>query len=244
MKNTDLSVVDAETSPQSGPLASPARERLRDLLEQRAQFAARIKELQAANLTLDSAFAKADKAKANSDAFVATSTAAMLAWSKAGAQEDPPVINSETSRRLVAELAAACDQAAAAQAAREQLLRSINEAATADKALDVPITRAIAEVISEVAGGPRLEDLRVAVQTAVAKQEALRQAVQVIFAMARSSDDHNAAKPVFDEAGRLAEVLRMAAAPPAPDGHPAFSAWQCLAVELRSDPAAQLDPNS
>ena len=81
-------------------------------------------------------------------------------------------------------------------------------------------------------------------QTAVAKQERLRQAVQVIFALARSGDDFTATKEIFEEAGRLDGLLKAAVVPPAPDGASAFAAWQRFALELRSNPAAQLDPNS
>jgi hypothetical protein len=58
--------------------------------------------------------------------------------------------------------------------------------------------------------------------------------------MARSINDDTAAKPFFDEAGRLAEVLKAAAAPPAPDALPAFEAWRSFAAALRTDPGAEL----
>jgi hypothetical protein len=237
MKN--LRLVDAPVT----TALTPARQKLEDLLDQRAKITARIADLQAANGRLNESFAKAATAKAELDAFEARSAEAMLAWSKASAG-DAPVIDSATKQRLVAEVAATADQAAAAQAAREQINSSIHQESIAGKALEIPMQLATAEIISETAGGTFLEDLRTAVQTAVAKQVRLQQAVQMIFTLARLSDDQVAAKALFDEAGRLDALLKAAAAPAAPDGAPALAAWQRLATELRSNPAAQLDPNS
>lgn len=228
---------------ENNPPPSAARERLRELLDQRTQIAARIADLQAANARLNGTLSRAAAAKSALAAFESDCANRMLQWSKSPGK-DQPIVDSALKRALADEAATTADQAATAEVVRQQLALSIQGESAADEGLDIPIMLAVAEIISEVAGGALLEDLRTAVQTAVAKQERLRQAVQLIFTMARSSDDHTAAKGVFDEAGRLDALLKSAVAPPAPDGASAFAAWQRFVTELRSNPAAQLDPNS
>ena len=224
---------------ENNPRSSAAREHLRELLEQRAQITARIADLQAANGRLNESFSKAAAAKAELDVFEAKSAEAMLAWSKVSAG-NAPVIDSEMKRRLMSEVAVTNDQAAAAEVARRQLAVSIQRETAATRALDVPIAHAVVQVISEIATGPKLEELRAVVALAVAKQAELRQAVEAIFTIARTSGDMPATKPIFDEAAALHEALRVAAAPPAPDGAPAFEAWTSFAAELRVNPSAEL----
>lgn len=236
MEMKKLRLVDTPAAP---PALTPARQKLADLLDQRAQITARIADLQGSDGRLNESFTKAAAAKAELDAFEARSAEAMLRWSKASSCA-VPVIDSATKQRLVAEVAATADQAAAAQAARTQINQSIQQESAADKALDLPIAHAIAQVITEIATGPKLEELKAAVADAVAKQIALRQAVEVTFTIARTSGDVTQTKPLFDQAAALHEALRVAAAPPAPDDGPAFAAWSTFAAELRVNPGAEL----
>jgi hypothetical protein len=54
------------------------------------------------------------------------------------------------------------------------------------------------------------------------------------------SGDPEAMKPVFVKLEKFSETLRLAAAPPTPDGTPHRSAWLKLAADLPNNPNATL----
>ena len=242
MKNTTpLRVVSHPGAPKSGPL-SPARDRLCGLLDQRAGHERKVAELQAASDRLTEIFAARDAVAVEVVEFDRKSAAALLEWSQASLKPrgTMPMVDAEARLSLLTKLAAAKENADAATRAKDQIAASINAEAQAAKAIETAISFAIAEVVSEEASGALIDELRQAVALAVAKQERLRQAAQVVFAIARSIDGDAAAKPFFDEASRLAEVVKTAAAPPAPESLPAFEAWTSFVAELRVNPGAEL----
>jgi hypothetical protein len=240
MKTGNIRLIADQDHPQH-PL-SPARQKLNDLLDERAGHQRKIAELQAAVDRLTEIFAARDAAAAAVIDFDRQSAEAMLTWSQASLKprDAMPVVDADTRLSLLTKLAAAKENSDAAARARDQITASIQAEAQAAKALETAISFAVAEVVSEEASGALIDDLRQAVALAVAKQERLRQAVQVVFAIARSIDGDAVAKPFFDEASRLAEVVKTAAAPPAPESLPAFEAWHAFAAALRTDPGAEL----
>jgi chromosome segregation ATPase len=240
---TKLSVVAAPSPvPVRKPISGP-RDRLRSLLDQRAGYVRKAKELEAAADRLTEIFTSASRALTELAEFDRKSAAAMLEWSQASLKprDAMPVVDADARLSLLTKLAAAKENADAATRAKNQITASINAEAQAAKSLESAIDFAVAKVISEEAAGALIDDLRQAVQAAIQKQERLRQAVALVYAMARSINDATAAKPFFDEGARLAEVVKAAAAPPAPDALPAFTAWQSFAAALRTDPGAALE---
>ena len=218
---------------------SPARCRLHQLLTEQDRARARIEDLQASGLRLREVFDTRDKAAEALGEFDHQAAAAMLTWSRSAGSA--PNVDAEHRAKLLAALTTAQENAAAASAAKAELDRESSAAGHATQALDVPISRAVAEVIAETAAGPMIDDLREAVAVAVGKQTRLKAAFEAIIGIAHAGPDFVVMKPVFNIAEELSEILRKTAAPPAPDGAPAYAAWAKFAASLRIDPAAKFE---
>jgi hypothetical protein len=223
---------------EAGAPLSPARIRLHDLLTEQDRARARIEDLQASRLRLDEVFDARDKAAEALSEFDRDAAAAMLSWSRSSGSA--PNVDAEHRARLLAALTVAQENAAAASAAKAELDREVNAASQAMQTLDVPISEAVAEVIFETAVGPMIDDLQEAVAVAVGKQTRLKAAFDAIIGIAHAGPDFAVMKPVFNIAEQLSETLRKAAAPPAPDSTPAYSAWTRFVADLRIDPGAQV----
>jgi hypothetical protein len=237
---TKLTVVAAPSRlPVRKPISSGPRETLKELLDQQSRAAVRIKDLEAANDRLNEIFATLVAAKAALDAFEAEAAARMLAWSKASLKKDAPIIDSDAKFKLLSALNDAQNQAAAANATRTELTASIQKEAAGSHALEPQIGRVVAEILVETATGPLLDELREAVAVAVAKQVRVKAAFDAVVNIAHSGP-HEAMKPVFVMMEAFSETLRLAAAPPAPDGADDRLAWAKFSSELLTDPTAQI----
>jgi hypothetical protein len=177
---TKLSVVAAPSPvPVRKPISGP-RERLRQLLDQRAGHERKIKELRAAADRLTEIFAARDAAAAEVVEFDRKSAQTMLTWSQASLKprDSMPVVDADARQSLLMKLASTKENADAAARAKDQITASINVESQAAKSLETAVDFAVVEVLSEEASGALIDDLRQAVATVVAKQERLRQAVQ------------------------------------------------------------------
>jgi hypothetical protein len=236
-----LTVVAAPSPvPVRKPPVSGPREALKALLDQRACAAARIEDLEKANRRLNATFEAVVAAKDALDRFEADAAAAMLEWSKASLKKDAPIIDSDAKYKLLSALNDAQNQAAAANAARTEITASIQREAAASQALDPQIGRVVAEILVETATGPLLDDLREAIGVAVAKQTRLKSAFDAVVTIAHSGP-LDEMKPVFTMVEAFSETLRLAAAPPAPDGADDRLAWAKFALALRTDAGAELN---
>jgi hypothetical protein len=236
-----LTVVEAPSQlPVRKPPVSGPRETLKALLDQRARAAARIKDLERANRRLDETFATLVAAKAALDAFEADAAAAMLEWSKASLRKDAPAIDADAKFKLLSSLNSAQNQAAAANAARAEITASIQKEAADSHALEPQIGRVVAEILVETATGPLLDELREAVAIAVAKQVRVKAAFDAVVNIAHSGP-HDEMKPVFTMVEAFSETLRLAAAPPAPDGTSDRLNWARFAAALRTDADAEFE---
>jgi hypothetical protein len=234
-----LTVVEAPSQlPVRKPPLSGPRETLKALLDQRARAAARIADLKRANGRLNEIFETVIAAKLALDAFEVEAAARMLEWSKASLKKGAPIVDSDAKFKLLSTLNDAQNQAAAANATRAELTASIQREAAASHALEPQIGRVVAEILVETATGPLLDDLREAIGVAVAKQTRLKSAFDAVVTIAHSGP-LDEMKPVFVMMEAFSETLRLAAAPPAPDGADYRAAWTRLMADLRTDPAAE-----
>jgi hypothetical protein len=236
-----LTVVEAPSAVpvRKAPLSGP-REALKALLDQRARAAARIADLERANGRLNEIFQTVVAAKVALDAFEAEAAARMLEWSKASLKKEAPIVDSDAKFKLLSTLNDAQNQAAAANATRTELTASIQREAAASHALEPQIGRVVAEILVETATGPLLDELREAVAIAVAKQVRVKAAFDAVVNIAHGGP-HEAMKPVFVMMEAFSETLRLAAAPPAPDGADDRLAWTKLAMALRADPTSEIE---
>lgn len=154
-----------------------------------------------------------------------------MAWSKASLKKDPPAVDSDARSKLLGAVAEARDLATAAAGARAELNQQLQSEAVALKALETPIETAIAQIVSETAVA-LLDDLREAVQTAIAKQQRVKGAVTMVFAMGNAVGEPE----INREAEMLDATLKAATAPEVPD----TSAWPEFVKALRVDASAQL----
>jgi hypothetical protein len=237
-----LTVVAAPSPvPVRKPPVSGPREALKALLDQRARAAARIKDLEKANGRLNEIFETVVAAKAALNAFEVEAAARMLEWSKASLRKDAPVIDSAEKYKLLSTLNDAQNQAFAAGATRTELMASIQRESAASRALEPQIGRAVAEILVETATGPLLDELRDAIAVAVAKQVRVKAAFDAVVNIAHSGP-LDEMKPIFNMVEAFSETLRLAAAPPAPDGADDRLAWARFAAALRTDAGAELKP--
>jgi hypothetical protein len=236
-----LHVVDADTAAASTKeLASPARQRLRDLQDQRALHERRAKEAQSSRDRLTEIIQIAVDTKKAITEFDAASMEAAAAWAKRHLDKNPPEVDSNARQKLVVAHAIAQENASAAFAAQKQFTDAMNAEEQAIKALLATMKLAVVDVIIEEASGPVMDDLRQAVAAAVQKQVRLKRAFDVLVAIAHGGEFADM-KPAFVKLEQFSETLRLAAAPPAPDGDDHRGAWWKLAVDLETDAAAELE---
>jgi hypothetical protein len=240
MKNGNIRLVNGD-APRQQRIQSEARLRLRELLGQRAASEQRGASLRVAEQrlveTLNEA-ARTNKALADFDD---ESAAAVLAWSKNSLDKgEAPQVDAARRQELLIAKAIAGENAAAASAARSQLQVDIQTEARASQSLQPAIEQTIAEIIAE-STGPLFEDLRESIRVAVAKQNLLKQALQVVIGIAHGAGPHETMKPTFNLMEQLAERLRTAAAPTVETTGAERAAWETLAARLRSDAAAELE---
>jgi hypothetical protein len=231
-----LRVVEAQSLPVRKPISGP-REKLRDLLDQQARAASRIKDLELASKRLDQIFARLVSADAAVKAFNQAADAEMLAWSKASLKKDAPVIDSETKLKLITELAEARDQAHAASSARSDIGASIQRESIGSHALEPAILETIVEIIIE-STAPMVEDLKNAQIELALKQGRLNQAVQEAATIARSTPDGMPAGSTGAMIASLIETFRATGAPAIETTAADVAAWRSLAARLRTDPLA------
>jgi hypothetical protein len=219
---------------------SPARSRLKALLDQRAAAEQRIASLRSAESRLMDTLDEAVRATKALIDFDAESKAATLAWAKnALSKEAAPQVDTDRRQELLAAKAIASENGAAANGARSQIQADIHAEARASQALQPEIEQAIAEIIAETAES-LIEDLRESVRVAVAKQNRLKQALQAVIGIAHSAGPLETMKPTFKLMEELAERLRTATAPAVETTGADRAAWECFAGRLRNDAAADL----
>ncbi|WP_425907608.1 hypothetical protein [Nitrobacter sp. TKz-YC02] len=220
---------------------SPARERLQDLLDKKTSCEERAKQLRIAQQRLVGRDQEAASAAAALSEFDRQNADAMAAWARGESKDgDMPEIDIAKRQDLVVANALAAENAAAAQSASAQIGTEIHAEDLVATNLTMPIEAAIAEVISESVE-PLIEDLRESVRVAVAKQNRLKQALQVVIGIAHSAGPLEAMKPTFDLMADLAERLRTAAAPVVETTVADRTAWDSLVARLRNDAAAELE---
>ena len=220
---------------------SPARQLLQDLLARKAACEQRAQQLRKSQQSLVAPIEDAAKASAALTAFDRGNAEAMTAWARRELKNgDMPVVDTDARQALIAAKAVTAETAAAAQAASAQLATEIHAEDMAAKSFAVPIQAAIAEILVETATGPLLDDLREAIGVAVAKQTRLKSAFDAVVNIAHSGP-LEAMKPVFTMAEAFSETLRLAAAPPAPDGADDRLAWAKFSMALRADPTSEIE---
>jgi len=242
MKNTtNLRVIDADakqTSPRT--LTSPARQQLRDLQEQRALHERKTEEARSSYNRLTGIIEIAMATRNDLTIFDAASMEASAVWAKRHLDKNPPEVDTEARQKLLIAHAVAQENASAALAARSQFEAAMHAEQQAIKALRLPMQIAIVDILIEEASGPALEELRQAVAFAVQKQVRLKRAFDVLAAIAHRGDFVEM-KPIFVKLEQFSETLRLAAAPPAPDGDDHRAAWWKLVADLESDAGAELE---
>jgi hypothetical protein len=239
MKN--LRVVTAETQAAPPPPLSPARGKLRDLLDQVAMHEKRIAEHRAAADRLDDMISAPTTARAALVEFDAQSAAAAAEWAKASLKPNAPTVDAKRRLELLSDVATAQENAAAAVSAQKQFTDQIHAEAKAVEALKAQIAHAVAEIIAERASGQLIDDLRAAQYEVAVIRSKLEQALQTVFAIAHSGPIE-AMKPTFNLAANLAEVFRTTA-PAGLEVGAGFAdrqAWETFATDLRTDPGAEL----
>ena len=220
---------------------SPARARLQDLLDKKTSCEERAKQLRIAQQSLTGRDQEAASAAAALSEFDRQNADAMAAWAR-GESKDSAMPDVDSTRRqdLVAANALASENAAAAQSASAQLAAEAHANDLVANDLKIPIEIAIAKVISESVE-PLIEDLRESVRVAVAKQNLLKQSLQVVIGIAHSAGPLEAMKPTFDLMEELSERLRTAAAPVVETAAADRAAWDSLVARLRTDATAELE---
>jgi hypothetical protein len=229
-----------KTTPTPPRMTSPARQRLRDLQDQVAGHERKIKEGRSAFDRLSDVIRVAVQTKADLSEFDAASAEAAAAWAKQHLNKTPPEVDTDARQKLLVAHAIAQENASASYAARGRFESAINAEEQAIKALEIPMQHAVAEILIEEASGPEMDRLRDAVAAAVRLQVRLRASFDVVVDIAHSAPV-DVMKPVFELVERFSETLRLAAAPPAPDGADDRLAWAKFAAALRTDPTSQLE---
>ncbi len=220
---------------------SPARQRLKDLLDQRAACEQRIASLRAARSRLMGTLDEAVRATKALIDFDAESGAATLAWAKnALSKQAASQVDTNRRQELLTEKAITSENAAAANTAMAQLEADINAEARASQALQPEIDRTIAEVIAETCD-VLFDDFVAAHRALIAKQSRINEAVATIVEIAHSGE-HETMRPTFTLMQGLMEKVRVSVAPPATVTAGAdHAAWASLKARLRTDPLAELE---
>jgi hypothetical protein len=229
-----------QDSPARRSMTSPARQRLKDLQDQRADHQRRISEARSSYNRLNDIINVAVASKKALAEFDAKSAEEMATWAKTHLKKVPPSVDGAARQKLLVEHSTAQENASAAYAARAQYEQTIAAEGQAIAALDIPMQKEIAAILIEEASGPQMDQLRDAVAAAVRLQVRLQASFQAIVDIAHSGPP-DAMKPVFTMMEAFSETLRLAAAPPAPDGTGDRLAWAKFAAALRTDPASQLE---
>lgn len=219
---------------------SPARQRLQDLLDQKASFEERAKQLRDAQQRLAVRVQEAASAAAALSEFDQRNADAMAAWARGERKDAMPQVDTIKRQDLVVANAIASENAKAAQSASAQLGAEIHAEDLAAKSLTIPIEAAIVEIVAESVE-PLIEDLRESVRAAVTKQNFLKQSHQVLIGIAHSGGDTEAKRPTLVLAEKLAERLRTAAAPVVETAAADRAAWESLVARLRTDSTAELE---
>lgn len=232
-----------KTTPTPPRMTSPARQRLRDLQDQVAGHHRKIKEARSAFDRLTEVVRVAVDTKKALTEFDAASAEVAAAWAKQSLNKTMPEVDTDARQKLVVAHAIAQENASASYAARGRFESAINAEEQAIKAIEIPMKHAIAEIVIEEASGPEMDRLRAAVAAAVRLQVRLKASFDVIVDIAHSGPA-DAMKPVFVMMEAFSETLRLAAAPPAPDGVGYRAAWLKFATDLRTDPATEFKGSS
>jgi len=238
-----LTVVEAPAPsplPVRRPPVSGPRARLRELQDQVAGHERRIKEARSAFDRLSDVIRVAVQTKAALSEFDAASAEAAAAWAKQHLNKTPPEVDTDARQKLLVAHAIAQENASASYAARARFESAVNEEHQAIKALQIPMQHAIAEILIAEASGPEMDRLRDAVAAAVRLQVRLQASFHAVVDIAHSGPA-DAMKPVFVMVEGFSETLRLAAAPPAPDGADDRLAWAKFAAALRADAGAELE---
>lgn len=239
MKNENIKLVGPDDALSQRLEHSSARLRLRDLQDQRAQHQRKIKEAKAAYDRLTGVIEIAGETRTALTEFDARSAEDVAAWARAHLKKELPSVDSSARQKLLTDHAIAQENAGAALTARKQFEQAMHAESLAIEALKIPEQHAVADVLIEEATGSALDELRRAVIAAVDKQTRVKTCFDALLTIAESGDPE-AMRPVFDKLQTFSETLRLAAAPPAPDGTPHRSAWLKLAADLTSNPNATL----
>lgn len=218
---------------------SPARQRLCDLHDQRAQHLRKIQEAKAAYDRLTSIIEIAVETRTALTQFDARSAEDAAAWARSHLKEELPSVDSIARQKLLTDHTIAQENADAALAARKQFEQAMHAESLAIEALKIPEQHAIADILIEEATGSALDELRRAVIFAVEKQTRVKACFDALVTIAHSGDAE-AMKPVFAKLQAFSETLQLAAAPPAPDSKSHRSVWLKLAADLPNNPSAML----
>jgi hypothetical protein len=160
-------------------------------------------------------------------------------WARNGlAKGERPLVDSDRRQSLIIAKQTSAENAAAAKAADEQLVKDIASEGFAAASLTADIEMAIAEVIAENCD---FEDLADAHRALIAKQSRINEAVATIVGIAHSGE-RETMRPTFTLLQGLMEKVRVAAcAPPVITAGADHAAWASLKARLRTDAAAKLE---
>jgi hypothetical protein len=220
---------------------SPARERLKDLLEQRGACEKRAQALRVAQGRLVDPSREAAAAAADLTAFDAQNAEALSVWARNGIKKtDRPVVDTDKRQALIAAKQISAENAVAAQAAIAKIGSEIHAEDLAAKTFEMPITAAIAEIIAETVD-PLLGDLQETVRVGIQKTSLIKRALQTVVDLAHSAGSIEQMKSTFDLAQLLAERIDSARVPAVETFATDLATWTTFAARLRTDPAAELE---
>lgn len=216
---------------------SPAREKLRGLLDQRSACEKRAASLRVAEQRLVETLNEAVRTNQAVADFDAESAAAVLAWSKNSLDKaKSPQVDAAGRQELLIAKAIAAENAMAASAARNQLQADIQAEMRASKSLQPEVEDFVAQIIVENTEG-LISKLQEAQLDVARRKHRLDQALRTVIDIAHQTGS----KATFNLMESLAERFRTAGAPAFEASTADRAMWEAFAARLRTDAAAELE---
>jgi hypothetical protein len=219
-------------------LESAARTKLASLIESRAEIAARVQEINAAEARLLAAASPDADAEAELVAIDGAASLALSEWARAGAEGDPPNSDSERREELSKRISRAQARARAVESARTALSADRNAEAQRLNALEARVEVAVAEVLFDESEPLVAEFKRLsAAGAAIAWRLTQLKSLSIEMAHSASGDTRT---ELFARMPKFVEKLEGIYAPASLDGHEAMAHradWLALASRLRAGDA-------
>ncbi|WP_439925304.1 hypothetical protein [Nitrobacter sp. JJSN] len=216
---------------------SPARQRLKDLLDKRAACEERAASLRIAEQRLVETSNEAVRTNQAVADFDAEFAAAVLAWSKNSLDKgETPQVDATRRQELLIAKAIAAENAMAANAARNQLQADIQAEMRASKNLQPEVEHLVAEIIVE-STEELISELQEAQRDVARRKHRLDQALRTVIDIAHATGS----KATFNLMESLCERFRTAGAPTFEASMADRAAWEAFAARLRTYAGAELE---